>query len=185
MISKIEAANYRCLRGVSQTLERFHVVAGPNGSGKSTFFEVPKVLSAFGKEGLPALWEAANATRFEELLFLGKGRHFELAVEMEVPSAVREQAKLNGKGPRVVRYEIRIGRGADDSDEAPPRILTENLWLLPESGPTPRSERVQLEMEFPAVSHPDFTVVRASVPKGSGWHHRSLHHFAPFVECLC
>lgn len=169
MITKIEAANYRCLRGVSQTLERFHVVAGPNGSGKSTFFEVPKVLSAFGREGLPALWEAANATRFEELLFLGKGRHFELAVEMEVPSAVREQAKLNRKGPRVVRYEIRIGKGDGDLDDAPPRILAENLWLLPASEPTPRVERVQLEMEFPSVSRPDFSVARSSIPKGSGW----------------
>jgi predicted ATPase len=49
MITKIEAVNFRCLRAVSQKLGRFHVVAGPNGSGKSTFFEVPKLLAAFGR----------------------------------------------------------------------------------------------------------------------------------------
>ncbi len=65
MITKIEAANYRCLRGVSQMLDRFHVVAGPNGSGKSTFFEVPKALAAFGRDGLPALWDACKATHLE------------------------------------------------------------------------------------------------------------------------
>jgi predicted ATPase len=169
MITKIEAANYRCLRAVSQSLERFHVVAGPNGSGKSTFFEVPKVMAAFGRDGLSSLWEAGKATRFEELLFMGKGRAFELAVEMEVPAAVRERTKLNGKGPRVVRYEIRIGRKESDADDAVPRILSENLWLLPASTSTPRAERVQMELEFPAASRDGFTVVHDGAPKGSGW----------------
>lgn len=169
MITKIEATNYRCLRAVSQTLQRFHVVAGPNGSGKSTFFEVPKVMAAFARDGLPSLWETTKATRLEELLFLGRGRSFELAIEMEVPATVRERLKLNSKGPRVVRYEIHIGRQEDDLEDAPPRILSENLWLLPQSGETPRAERVQMELEFPSASREGFTVVHDSAPRGSGW----------------
>ncbi|MBE7504075.1 MAG: AAA family ATPase [Verrucomicrobiales bacterium] len=169
MITKIEAANYRCLRGVSQTLDRFHVVAGPNGSGKSTFFEVPKVLAAFGRDGLPALWEAGNATHLEELLFLGRGDHFELAIEMEVPTALREQRASNGKAPRVVRYEIRAGRQEEDAEDAAPRILAENLWLLPASAPAPRAEVVQMDLEFPSEVREDFTVVHDSGPKRAGW----------------
>ncbi|HMO66421.1 MAG TPA: ATP-binding protein, partial [Verrucomicrobiota bacterium] len=169
MITKIEAANYRCLRAVSQTLERFHVVAGPNGSGKSTFFEVPKVMAAFGRDGLSSLWEAGHATQLEELLFLGRGRAFELAVEMEVPESVRLLAKLNGKGPKVVRYEIRIGRKETDAEDALPRILNENLWLLPASEARPRARRVQLELEFPSASVGEFTVVHDIAPKNAGW----------------
>jgi predicted ATPase len=39
MISKIEALNYRCLKYVSQPLERFQVLVGPNASGKSSFLD--------------------------------------------------------------------------------------------------------------------------------------------------
>ncbi len=169
MITKIEAANYRCLRAVSQTLERFHVVAGPNGSGKSTFFEVPKVMAAFGRDGLASLWEAGHTTHFEELLFMGKGRAFELAVEMKVPESVRAELKFNGKGPKFVRYEIRIGRRESDADDALPRILNENLWLLPRSEKTPRAQTVQMELEFPAASRTDFAVVHEGAPRGWGW----------------
>ena len=61
MISKIEAVNYRCLRDVSQPLDRFHVLAGPNGSGKSTFLEVVNVLRAFADDGLDAVFAESRA----------------------------------------------------------------------------------------------------------------------------
>ena len=170
MITKIEATNYRCLRSVSQTLAGFHVVAGPNGSGKSTFFEVPKVMAAFGRDGLGALWEASHATRFEELLCNGSGASLELAVEMAVPDAVRDGLRMNGKAPRVVRYEFRIGYGPEDGPEdRTPRILNENLWLLPESAPTLRSQVVQMELEFPSASRNDYAVVHDAAPRGANW----------------
>ena len=79
MITKIEARNYRCLKAVAQSLSRFHVVAGPNGSGKSTFFEVPRVMSAFARGGLDNFWGASAAQNFEELLHQGQGDSLDLA----------------------------------------------------------------------------------------------------------
>ena len=166
MITKIEAVNFRCLRAVSQSLGRFHVVAGPNGSGKSTFFEVPKLLAAFGRGGLDAFLDAAQAREFEELLFRGKGRAFELAVEMAVPPNILEEDPL---GPRVIRYEVRIGLKEDDEAGSPPRILQENLWLLPKSEAALRAERVQMELEFPSPSNELFAIIHEKVPKQSRW----------------
>jgi predicted ATPase len=166
MITKIEAVNFRCLRAVSQALGRFHVVAGPNGSGKSTFFEVPRLLAAFGKGGLDTFLDAAHVREFDELLFMRKGRSFEMAVEVAAPE------KFTGGNPaaaEVIRYEVRIGGKDDDDTEAPPRILAENLWLLPKAGESVRADRVQMELEFPSPSLPAFSVIHDKVPKQSKW----------------
>jgi len=168
MITKIEALNYRCLRAVSQTLDRFHVVAGPNGSGKSTFFEVPRVLSIFGGKGVKEMLTESGAEQLEELLFLGKGRSFELGVEMVVPESLRK-AVGNGKNPQVVRYEVQIGRQEGESTEVIPHILTENLWLMHESAPLARADIVQMELEFPSTSRNDFRVVHDNAPRSNGW----------------
>jgi len=44
MIARIEALNYKCLRYVSQGLQRFQILVGPNASGKSTLLDVPAFL---------------------------------------------------------------------------------------------------------------------------------------------
>lgn len=166
MITKIEAVNFRCLRAVSQSLGRFHVVAGPNGSGKSTFFEVPRLLAAFGRGGLDALLEAAQAREFDELLFQRKGNAFELAVEMAVPS---QFVKEHATEAKVIRYEVRIGSKDDAGPDDTPGILAENLWLIPKGEDSRRAERVQMEMEFPSPGHDGFTVIHERAPKGSKW----------------
>jgi len=166
MITKIEAVNFRCLRAVSQSLGRFHVVAGPNGSGKSTFFEVPKLLAAFGRGGLDAFLEAAHAREFDELLFHRTGRAFELAVEMAVPHRFVDDHATEAQ---VIRYEVRIGFKEDDDEDALPRILAEVLWLIPKGEESRRAERVQLELEFPSASHEGFTVIHERAPKRSKW----------------
>lgn len=111
MITNIEAVNFRCLRAVSQSLGPFHVVAEPNGSGKSTFFEAPRLLAAFGRGGLDALLEAAQAREFDELLFQRKGNAFERAVEMAVPTQLVDKHATEAK---VIRYEVRIGSKDED-----------------------------------------------------------------------
>lgn len=169
MITKIEARNYRCLKGVSQNLGRFHVVAGPNGSGKSTFFEVPRVLSAFARGGLGDFWVASAAQTFEELLHQGKGDSFELAIEMAVPENIRHESGQNGKAAKCVRYEVRVGRDIADSKRKDPRILAENLWLLADVEQSNRSERVQLDFNFPSSSRTDFEVVHETAARSSGW----------------
>jgi len=169
MITRIEAKNYRCLKGVAQSLSGFHVIAGPNGSGKSTFFEVPRVLGAFARDGLTSLWSECAAQSLEEMLHHGKGNAFELAVEMTTPDALSKAASGKDKEParRVLRYEVRVGR--DKADEVP-RILSENLFLLPRAGAERgRSRAPEQQMLFPAESAADFSVVHESAPRNSGW----------------
>lgn len=46
MITSIEALHYRCLKYVSQPLDRFHVLVGPNASGKTTFLDTIAFLGS-------------------------------------------------------------------------------------------------------------------------------------------
>jgi predicted ATPase len=69
----------------------------------------------------------------------------------------------------VIRYEVRIGLKEDDDADAPPRILIENLWLLPKSEDSLRADRVQGEFHFPSSSQETFTVTHEKVPKQSKW----------------
>jgi predicted ATPase len=168
MISKIDAVNYRCLRNVSQILGNFHVLAGPNGSGKTTFLEVPYVLGHFAQDGLDAVWDATRARAFEELTFCGGGHSFQLAVEALVPEAVR-RATGNGSGAPPfthLRYEIEIGREESAASTEPPRILVENLWLMPRAEETPRAQVVQMEMDFPSPSRADRRLIHRQAPVG-------------------
>lgn len=169
MITKIEAVNFRCLRNVSQTLGRFHVITGPNGSGKSTFLQVPYVLGLFAQEGLDAMWQSTRARAFDELTFFGQGHSFQLAVECTLPEKLHLKFQENGSdgaGCTCVRYEIEIGRLVDQVLQEPPRILAENLWLLGASIETPRQELVQGELEFPSSSLRERRLIHDRAPKG-------------------
>lgn len=168
MISKIEAVNYRCLRNVSQRLDRCHVFTGPNGSGKSTFLEVPYILSNFAREGLDAIWSVTRAKSIEEIKFYGEGRSIQLAVETKIPESIIK--KIRGAKENKfshIRYEIEIGHGENDNKGTPPRILAENLWLLSnESQEASRKELVQQELEFPSSSLPERRLINT---QKSGW----------------
>lgn len=106
MITLIEALNYRCLRNVSQPMGPFHVLVGPNASGKTTFLDVVGFLSDVVSEGLdPAITK--RTTNPEDLLFKRHGIGFELAIETDIPSNLREliaKPELD-----TARYEISIG----------------------------------------------------------------------------
>ena len=52
MIRRIQALNYRCLRYVDVSLDRFHVLIGPNASGKSTLFDSIAFLGDLVRDGL-------------------------------------------------------------------------------------------------------------------------------------
>lgn len=168
MISKIEAVGYRCLQNVSQTLGNFHILAGPNGSGKSTFIGIPFVLGQYARDGLASLWDATLVRSFEELLFCGQGTSFQLAAEAVIPSEFRPRVGNGNRGELLshLRYEVEIGRSEEDPTSGEPRILAENLWLMPGSQETPRSQQVQLEFEFPSTSHMPRTIVHPRAPAG-------------------
>jgi predicted ATPase len=175
MINKIEAVNYRCLRNVSQPLDRFHVIAGPNGSGKSTFLEVVKVLGAFASDGLDSVFAESKAQRLEELFFRGMGYAFQLAVEMQVPDAVLDSLKRkNGERKRFVRYEVDIDLGtrvapAPSHEAGEPRISSEKLWLIDKPTEFSRQELVQEELKFPSRSVVHRDLIHGQNKTPTGW----------------
>lgn len=164
MFTRIEAVNYRCLRNISQELDGFHVIAGPNGSGKSTFLETLVVLGAFASDGLESVWKESRASRFEDLLFGGKGASFSLAVNLNVPTAVLDSlGRKNGGRFELVRYEIEIGqRGLSQEIQ----ILGENLWVGTQPDQVRRADVVQKELDFPSSSLPSRPIVHSTAPKG-------------------
>ena len=161
MITRIESVNYKCLRNVSQVLDRFHVLTGPNASGKSTFLEIPRLLGAFAQDGLERLWETARANALEELLFDGQGRSFQLAVQARPPDKV-----FNGsaKSHCFVRYELEVGWSRVAVKGQPPRILAESLWLIPRNPFVPRRRLVSNADEFPSRSSPPRRITRGRGP---------------------
>ncbi len=104
MISRIEARNYRCLRYVSQELSPFHVLVGPNASGKSTFLDVVAFLGRLVSDGLDAAVGERTANP-ADLVWAREGDSFELAIEAEIPEALREG--LDRPFDRV-RYEVEV-----------------------------------------------------------------------------
>ena len=171
MLNKIEAVNYRCLRNVSQPLERFHVMAGPNGSGKSTFLEVVQVLGAFASEGLDAVLAESKARQLSELLFRGEGTKFQLAAELRVPDEVLDTlGRKNSDRKKYVRYEVEIGsKSHEKKDVGEPRIWAENLWLMDKPTEFSRQEMVQQELKFPSASKPGRDLINGQTKTPAGW----------------
>ena len=108
MIRRIQAFNYRCLRHVDVTLDRFHVLVGPNAAGKSTLFDVIAFLSDFVSDGLGAAVEK-RTRNFQDLVW-GRpkaGLGFQLAVEFVIPAHVKERLPKTDDF-KSFRYEMEI-----------------------------------------------------------------------------
>ena len=126
MIRRIQALNYRCLRYVDVSLDRFHVLIGPNASGKSTLFDAIAFLGDLVRDGLERA--VGNRTaNFQDLVWGRPKRDmgFELAIELEVPEELRERLPA-GKDFRVFRYEVAIRE-----DQQGMRIASERALLMP------------------------------------------------------
>ncbi len=152
MIRRVQALNYRCLRYVDLSLDRFHVLVGPNASGKSTLFDVVAFLGEMIREGVGAAIER-RTENFQDLIWnRRKGNMgFELAVEFEVPDNIKERLPRK-KGYRVFRYEIAI-RESDDGWT----IDSERGLLMPEPhGLCSASSQVSL---FPDPPSPPRTIL--------------------------
>ena len=126
MIRRIQALNYRCLRYVDVSLDRFHVLIGPNASGKSTLFDAIAFLGDLVRDGLEKA--VGNRTaNFQDLVWGRPERDmgFELAIELEVPEELRERLPVE-KDFRVFRYEVAIRE-----DQQGMRIASERGLLMP------------------------------------------------------
>ncbi len=126
MIRRIQALNYRCLRYVDVSLDRFHVLIGPNASGKSTLFDAIAFLGDLVRDGLERA--VGNRTaNFQDLVWGRPDRDmgFELAIELEVPEDLRKRLPRE-RDFRVFRYEVAIRE-----DEGEVRIASERGLLMP------------------------------------------------------
>ncbi|MEX0725687.1 MAG: ATP-binding protein [Planctomycetaceae bacterium] len=90
MITRIEALNFRCLRYISQPLDRFHVLVGPNASGKTTFLDVVAFIGRVVSDGLDAALEE-RSPNLQDQVFGRKGTSFELAVQVRLPDHLVER----------------------------------------------------------------------------------------------
>ena len=126
MIRRIQALNYRCLRHVDVTLDRFHVLVGPNASGKSTLFDVIAFLGDLVSTGLEAA-VAKRTSNFQDLVW-GRpkdGLGFELALEFDIPKRLQDQLPAE-RDYRVFRYEVAVSEMDGDI-----RIDSERGLLIP------------------------------------------------------
>ena len=151
MIRRVQALNYRCLRYVDLSLDRFHVLVGPNASGKSTLFDVVAFLGDVIREGVGAAIER-RTENFQDLIW-NRPKHnmgFELAVEFDVPDKIKEKMPPE-KGYRVFRYEIAIRESDDgwtiDSERGllmpepykPRAVSSSQTSVFPDPPPPPRT----------------------------------------------
>jgi predicted ATPase len=139
VIAQLEAYNYRCLKMINQSLERFHILIGRNATGKSTFLDILGFLqdmlwggldlAVYGAE-LDVNWFVPRTERdFRDLLHKKMGGSFTLALVAWIPERLQEKHK-----PRVydrVRYQIRVGF----DEEEILKVLDEHLWLLEKDAP--------------------------------------------------
>lgn len=163
MIRLIEALSFRCLRDVSQEIDRFQILVGPNASGKSTFIDVPALLAALLRQpqDVVAVLHELSPT-FDDLTFMREGRRFELAIEASIPDSLKATGK-NGRDPKNGRIRYEIALGSDEQGSL--GVQGENLWLKPD-GPHVSSSRQQV---FPAMRPPRETLLvpeRKHSPEG-------------------
>lgn len=95
----------------------FHILVGPNASGKSTLLDVIGFLGDLVSDGLDAAVER-RTKNFQDLVWNRQrdSPRFELAVEFEVPEALRLKLPDNieeGRTYRFFRYEVAIRLGDD------------------------------------------------------------------------
>ena len=106
MITLVEALNYRCLRYVQTPLKPFQVLVGPNASGKTTFLDVIGFLSDLVSHG-PDRAVIKRALDPRDLLFVGEGDKFEMAIEAKIPDELR---RLTSRPElEIIRYQVAIG----------------------------------------------------------------------------
>ncbi len=172
MIRRVQALNYRCLRHLDVSLDRFHLLVGPHGAGKSTLFDLLLFLSDLVREGP----RAAVGKRTDDFRDLVWGRPdedpgFELAIEFEIPDSCRELLPEE-RDFRIYRYEVVVQGGGEAA-----RIHHERGILLPAPKPAPAQASLFPEMPAPprtilAGGRPGWSTVLSKTPAGNDRFHR-------------
>ncbi len=143
MFTRIQTRAFRCLQSIDQELGSFCALVGPNASGKTTFLDVIALLSELLRNRGDVVETIQNRSAdFQKLLWMEQGTAFQLAVEAEMPAAVREAMAPDKRRFSNVRYELEIGLDPSTNQIG---LNHETLWLLE---PEPPQIRVQREL-FP------------------------------------
>ncbi len=152
----MEARHYKCLRYIRQPLEPFQILVGANASGKTTFLDVVGFLQDLLRSGVEqAVRKRARTLR--ELVWMQQGDTFELAVEVSLPTPLRESRKPY----TLARYEVQLST-AETGEVC---IQAENLWLIDETRRSEEAETSQLEL-FPSEPKPRPTIITGRTPAG-------------------
>ncbi len=128
MFTRIQTRSFRCLKFVDQTLGRFRALVGPNASGKTTFLDVIGLLGDMAKNRGDILQPVVHSRSpdFEKLVWMGKGHSFQLAVEAEIPAAVKKEMAEDRQRFNRVRYEVEIALDLKRNEIG---LNHETLWL--------------------------------------------------------
>ena len=131
--SRIQARRFRCLKQIDQPLGPFQALVGPNASGKTTFLDVLTLLRDLMRSR-GDVQEAVNArsANFMQLLWMGEGTSFDVAVEARIPHSIHNGMGEKRQRFRNVRYELQIGLDPSTNELG---IDRESLWLFHEHSP--------------------------------------------------
>lgn len=159
MFTRIQTRLFRCLKSVDQTLGPFRALVGPNASGKTTFLDVIGFLGDLMRNrGEVGDTVRGRSRSFENLLWMGQGQSFQLAVEAVVPEAVRKMVAEDKQRFVQVRYEVEVGLEPDSNEIG---LNHETLWLKEMA-----AEKKPLQRDlFPAPQPESPSLINKS-PKG-------------------
>lgn len=159
MFTRIQTRSFRCLKSVDQTLGPFRALVGPNASGKTTFLDVIGFLGDLVRNRGGVLETVqARSSSFEKLLWMGQGNSFQLAVEAEIPEAVRKVMAEDKQRFTRVRYEVEVGLEAASNEIG---LDYETLWLR-----EPVAEKKPAQRELFPAPQPDSPSLISRSQKG-------------------
>ncbi|NQU63540.1 MAG: AAA family ATPase [SAR324 cluster bacterium] len=160
MITRIEAANYRCLEKLDVDLSEYAILVGANGAGKTTLLDIPNLLGdclqsphigqAFTQKSVS---RPARCSTLNELVFQNQGRFFSISLEAKLPENVIEQLipvlndvdqQKRDKWLCFIRYEIRL----EVFNERELTIADEHLFLYSQKG-SPERGGISIQGEYP------------------------------------